>query len=210
MEKIISIFAAAVILTSLTACSEKINITPGSSTSQTVLCTSQKASEPLLLVTGIAGALGDGYCCTVPVSEKEIALSLFEGLDLSKIESYSVMQTAEPDTKQDLVAIFKCKNGYANEAVDILNSHYAKVVTNTMQHRLDVLKVNGTRIYRIGDMVMFILAGKSPENRISTDEEAALADAEYAKIDGIIKKQYGYIPENLAEITMDPSWARGL
>ncbi|MDE7230057.1 MAG: hypothetical protein K2N56_06205, partial [Oscillospiraceae bacterium] len=72
-----------------------------------------------------------------------------------------------------------------------------------------VLKVNGTRIYRIGDTVMFILAGRSPENGISTDEEAALAEAEYAKIDGAIKKLFGYIPENLAEITMDPSWARG-
>lgn len=210
MEKIISIFAAAVLLTSLAACSEKINITPGNSTSATVFRTAQKASAPLLLEAAIAEELGDGYYCMVPVSEEEIALSLFDGLDLSKIESYVVKQTAESDAKQDLVAIFKCERGYADKAVEILNSHYAQVVINTMQNRLDVLKVNGTRIYKIGDTVMFILAGKCPNSGISTDEEAELADSEYAKIDRVIKNQFGMIPENLAEITMDPSWARSL
>lgn len=210
MKKFISFFAAAVILTSLTACSEKNNITPGSSTCKTVFRTAQKASEPLLLATEIAGTLGDGNYCMVPVSEEKLTLSVFNGLDLSKIESYAAEQTAESDDRQDLIAIFKCKNGYAEELTAILNNYYEQIIINTRQHRFEVLKANGTRIYRIGDTVMFILAGKSPEDGISTDEEAALAEAEYAKIDGVIKKMYGYIPENLAEITMDPSWARSL
>lgn len=208
MKKYITIFAAAILLTSLTACSEKTNITPGSGTSGTVFKTSQKASEPQLLEAAVAEALGDGYYCTVPVSEEELALSLLDGLDLSKIESFVVKQTAKPDDKQDLIAIFKCKSGYAEELTAILNNYYGQVVINTRQHRRDVLKVNGTRIYNIGDMVMFILAGKSPEDGFSTDEEAALAEAEYAKIDGAIKKLFGTVPENLTEITMDPSWAR--
>lgn len=210
MKKYITIITAAFLLVSLTACSEKSSITPGSVTSGTVFQTSQKASESLLLEAAIAEALGDGYYCTEPISEEELTLSIFKDLDLSKVESYVAKQTAELDSKQDMIAIFKCKRGYANKAVEILNSYYAQVVTNTMQHRRDVLKVNGTRIYKIGDTVMFILAGKSPESGISTDEEAALADAEYTKIDGAIKKLFGTIPENLAEITMDPSWARSI
>lgn len=210
MEKFISIFAATVILTSLTACSEKNYVTPGSTTSQTVFHTSQKATEPEQLEAAIAGALEDGYYCTVPVPEEEITLSLFDGLDLSKIESYAAKQTSESDDRQDIIAIFKCKSGYADKAVEILNGYYAQVIVNTMQRRHDVLKANGTRIYKIGDTVMFILAGRSPESGISTDEEAALAEAEYTKIDRVIKNQFGTVPENLAEITMDPSWARSL
>lgn len=210
MNNFITILTAAAILASITACSEKTNITPGSSTSQTVFQTAQKAAEPEQIEDAIAETLGDGYYCTVPVSGEELTFSYFGGLDLSKIESYVVKQTAEPDAKQDLVAIFKCKSGYADKVVEILNNYYGQVVINTRQHPFEVLKVNGTRIYKIGDMVMFILAGKSPKEGISTDGEAALAEAEYAKIDRAIKRKFGTVPENLAEIIMDPSWARSL
>ncbi len=210
MKSYITLITAVILLTSLTACSERNSITPGSTTSGIVFQTNQNATEPQLLEAAISNALGDGYYCTSPVSEEELALSIFNGLNLSKVESYVAKQTAESDAGKDMVAIFKCKRGYANQLPAILNSYYAQVVSNTMQSRHDVLKVNGTRIYRIGDTVMFILAGRSPKNGISTDEEAALAEAEYAKIDRAIKKLYGTVPENLAEIAMDPSWARSL
>lgn len=207
MKKIITILTSAIILASLTGCSEGAALTIGS-LNEADLSASQKATEPQQIEAAVAEALGDGYSHMQPISEEELTLSIFNGLDLSKVESYTAKQTSEPENKRDMIAVFKSK--HSDQLVEILNGYYAQVVSNTMQRRYDVLKVNGTRIYRIGDTVMFILKGASPENGASTDEEAALAEAEYAKIDGAIKKLFGYIPENLAEITMDPSWARSL
>lgn len=206
MKKVITILTSAILLTSLTGCLKSSALTVGS-VNGAVLSASQKATEPQQIEAAIVEALGDGCYCVEPISEEELTLSIFNGLDLSKIESYAAVKA--PGDKRDMIAIFKYKHGYADELVEILNNYFAEVVTETRKDRVDVLKVNGTRIYKIGDIVMFILAGKSPESGISTDEEAALAEAEYAKIDRVIKNFYGMIPENLAEITMDPSWARG-
>ena len=208
MKKLITISAAAAILASFAAC-PFLNGSKAFIAQQSTYLMSSKNTSPEQIEAAVANALGDGYSHIQPISEEELTLSIFNGLDLSKVESYVAKQTSQPENKRDMIAVFKSKHSYANQLVEILNSHYAQVVSNTMQNRYDVLKVNGTRIYRIGDTVMFILAGASPEDGASTDEEAALAEAEYAKIDGAIKKLFGYIPENLAEITMDPSWARG-
>lgn len=122
-------------------------------------------------------------------------------IDLSQIESYSAKQTAITAVYLDTVLVMKCKSGYADTAVDILNENYARTISYIRQYPFSVAKVEGARLYKIGDIVMFIMAGDDAPSDASAEDEAKLAASEYEKIDNTIKALFGSVPKNLAVIT---------
>lgn len=149
----------------------------------------------------IADALGSGYLCTAEVPEEELILSCIGWLDMDKIEEYIVKQPAV--YAQDAVGIVRCKDGYADEAVNTLNERFAQSISYIRQYPFDVAKVEGTRIYRVGDIVMYITAGAQADSDASREEEAELAEAEYGKIDNALEEIFGSLPENLAIMPKD-------
>lgn len=217
MKKLITILTAAALALSLAACSGNNAETSGSEQSSGSKTDSahtsgsaddsgsggnaeEKIPEPKEIEEAIAKALGDGYYCTADVPEEGIILSCLGRLDLTKTESYIVKQAAVAAVQQDTVAVVKCKSGYADEAVNQLNDYYAQTISYIRQYPFDVAKVEGARIYKVGDTVMYILAGASPESNASAEEEVKLANAEYEKIDEAVKSIFGTLPENLAVI----------
>ncbi len=145
----------------------------------------------------IANALGDGYLCTAEISQEELILSCIGWLDMDKVEEYVVKGPAV--FGQDAVGIVRCKAGYADEAVKTLNERLAQTIDYVRQYPADVAKVEGTRIFKVGDIVMYVTAGASYDGE-DKEEEAKLADAEYEKIDNAMKELFGSVPKNLAEI----------
>lgn len=123
-------------------------------------------------------------------------LSCIGWLDFSQIDEYVVKQPLI--YAQDSVGIVKCKEGYADEAAEMLNQRFAQSISYIRQYPFDMAKVEGTRIYKVGDTVMYITAGASEEEGMSAEEAAKLADSEYEKIDNAIKELYDTVPENLA------------
>lgn len=161
------------------------------------------APSPKDIEAAIAAALGDGYLCTADVPDDEMVLSCIGRLDLTKIDEYVVKQPTI--YTQDAVGIVKCKEGYTDEAAQILNERFAQSISYIRQYPFDVAKVEGTRIYKIGDIVMYITAGATPAENASEEDAAKLAAAEYEKIDNAIKELFGTLPENLAVIPEDDS-----
>lgn len=158
-----------------------------------------KTITPAEIEAAIAKALGEGYLCTEDVPADEINLSCIGWLDSSKIESYVLKR---PTTYcQDSVAVIKCREGYADEAVQILNKYFAQTISYIRQYPFDVAKVEGTRIFKYDDIVMYITAGAAASGEISAEDEAKLAASEYEKIDNAIKQLFGTSPKNLAVIT---------
>lgn len=151
--------------------------------------------------TAIADALGDGYLCTVKVPEDELILSCIGWLDMDRVNEYIVKQPAV--YAQDVVGIVRCKEGYADEAVNTLNERFAQSIGYIRQYPFDVAKVEGTRIYKVGDIVMYITAGAQADVDSSREDEAKLAETEYEKIDNALEELLGSIPENLAVIPKD-------
>lgn len=149
----------------------------------------------------IADALGDGYLCTAEVPEDELILSCIGWLDMDRVDEYIVKQPAV--YAQDAVGIVRCKEGYADEAVNTLNERFAQSISYIRQYPFDVAKVEGTRIYKVGDIVMYITAGAQADVDSSREDEARLADTEYEKIDNALGELLGSIPENLAVIPKD-------
>lgn len=221
MKKYIAIVFAALTVMSLAGCSNGTNsstnnASDSSSASSTVNsdAASDKTTDnadsnsdaannvsPADVESAIAKALGDGYLSTVDVPEDEMFLSAMAGIDLLQVESYVAKIAAVPSVNLDTVVAMKCKSGYADTAVDVLNSSYAQNISYIRQYPFSVAKVEGARLYKIGDTVIFIIGGASADDNASAEDEAKLAASEYEKIDNAIKELFGTLPENLAVIT---------
>lgn len=164
--------------------------------------TDKRENEPSEIAPGdieaaIANALGDGYLCTAEIPQEELILSCIGWLDMDKVDEYIVKGPVV--FGQDAVGIVKCKAGYADEAVKTLNERFAQSIDYIRQYSFDVAKVEGTRIFKVGDIVMYITAGAAYEGD-DKEEEAKLAEAEYEKIDNAMKELFGSVPKNLAEM----------
>lgn len=161
----------------------------------------EKSVSPADIEAAIAKALGDGYLSTVDVPEDEMYLSAMAGIDLSQVESYVAKIAVVSSVNLDTVVAIKCKPGYADTAVDVLNSSYAQSISYIRQYPFSVAKVEGARLYKFGDTVIYIIGGASADDNASAEDEAKLAASEYEKIDNAIKELFGTLPENLAVVT---------
>lgn len=215
MKKYIATITAAVLALMLTACSNteskpndpqssnsgNINNESTSKTDSKPDTPQSAAPSPKEIEAAIAKALGDGYLCAADVPDEEMGLSCIGWLDLTKVDEYVVKQPTI--YAQDAVGIVKCKEGYADEAAKLLNDNFAQSISYIRQYPFDVAKVEGTRIYKIGDIVMYITAGAAADAEMSDEDAAKLAASEYEKIDNAIKELFGSLPENLAVMPED-------
>lgn len=211
MKKYIATITAAVLALMLTACSnteskpndpQSSNSGNANNDSTSKTDNSQSADpSPKDIEAAIAKALGDGYLCTADTPDDEIVLSCIGRLDLTKVDEYVVKK---PEVyAMDTVGIVKCKEGYTDEAAKLLNDNFAQSISYIRQYPFDVAKVEGTRIYKIGDIVMYITAGAAADAEMSDEDAAKLAASEYEKIDNAIKELFGSLPENLAVMPED-------
>lgn len=216
MKKYLTIALAALMVMSLAGCSNTTNSSAANSDSSSASSTVnsdassdnsdsnsdvEESVSPADVEAAIAKALGDGYLSTVDVPEDEMFLSAMAGIDLSQVKSYVAKIAAVPSVNLDTVVAIKCKPGYADTAVDVLNSSYAQNISYIRQYPFSVAKVEGARLYKIGDTVIFVIGGANAEDGASAEDEAKLAASEYEKIDSAIKELFGTLPENLAVVT---------
>ena len=214
MKRIIAILLTLLMLVSLAGCgsqkdsSGKNNSAPGNKATPTpggdnpVSPTpgggNGKTYTPAEIEAAIARVIGDGYNATVDVPTEEMySCSLYDA-DFSRIESYVAKLTLVPSVQQDQVVIATAKDAaYADELVKLYNKEYERSVMYAKQYPMEPHKLSRARIYKIGNTVMYIIAGRSPEQGMDDTACINLADAEYKKIDDLIRELYGYLPDNL-------------
>lgn len=164
-----------------------------------------KEVTPAEVEAAVAAALGDGYLATVDVPEDELwgcALGWLE--DLSILDSWVAKQTLVPSVNMDTLVVVRCKDAAdADTVVEAFNGSFGQTVSYTRQYAFDAAKVQGARIYKVDDLVMYILAGAGADPEGSEEDAAKLAAAEYEKIDAAIEGLFGFLPENLAVIPED-------
>ncbi len=212
MKKLTLIFTALVLIAALAACGSSQNELPDPTqdpkTSDTVASDTAAPDDkpdseltPAAVEKAIADALGsDSYLCDTDIEESWLQNSY--GFDLTKIKAYVAKQNAISAVNLDTVIILKVEDGYADTAVDILNSSYAQTVSYIRQYAFGVGKVLNARIYKEGNYVMYILAGAGYDGDDAAEEEA-LAVSEYEKIDAALCGIFGKTPENLAAVPAD-------
>ena len=192
MKRFISIFLSLIMVMSLAACGTNGNKSDDKGNADV-------EATPEEIEQKIAEAIGeDNYICDTDV-DKDWLQNSYQ-LDLSKVESYVAKQNSVSSVNLDTVIILKTKDGYADEAVKLLNENYAQLVSYVNQYPFDTAKVLGARLYQSGNYVIYVIAGASYDG---DDSEAAaeLAKSEYAKIDEVVKGVFGSLPENLASVS---------
>ena len=161
----------------------------------------EKSVSPADVEAAIANALGDGYLSTVDAPEDELFSTVVSMIDFSQVDDYVIKQATVSAVNPDSVVVLKCKSGYADTAVDLINESYAQILSYSRLYSFSVTKVEGARLYKVGDTVIFVIGGANAEDGVSAEDEAKLAASEYEKIDSAIKELFGTLPENLAVVT---------
>lgn len=166
------------------------------------------AVTPVEIEQQLADAIGqDNYHCDVTVSEDYLQNTV--GLDLSRVDSYIAKQNSINSVYPDTVIILKVRDGYADEAVNTLNTSYAQLVDYVRQYPFSTAKVLNARLYQSDNYVMYIIAGANYDGEDS-EAENELAVSEYQKVDEAVKGILGTLPENLIIIPEDDGSAGGL
>lgn len=190
MKKIIAIVLAAVMALSLAACGSNTPKKPDDIKTD---------ATPAEIEAVVAKALGDGYLATVDVPEEELFMSALGYLDLTKVKSYVARQAAVTSVDLDTVVIVECEDGYAEEAVAKFNESFAQTISYIRQYPFGVAKVEGARLYQVGNTVIYIIAGAAYDGE-DAEAEAKLAADEYRKVDDALKGLFGALPQNLIQM----------
>ena len=189
MKRILTGIMALIMIFSAAVCVSAADTAAGSA----------KTITPAKIEKQIKTAIGSkNYYCNTKISEKTLTNTY--GLNMKKIKSYVAKENSVPSVYMDTVIILKVKKGYAATAVKKLNKAYAQKVDYIRLYPFDVAKVMNARIYRNGNYVAFVLAGKSPSDDMSTKKAAKLAKSEYKKIDKAWKKVFGKKSKNYAVV----------
>ncbi len=199
MKKAITSVLALCMALSMAACSAKTQTSDAATENTSASEQAAKSAEPKDIEAAIAKAVGDGYLATVEVAADDLYLTPLADLDMSKISSYVCKQAETPSVDADKVVIVKLSDAaYGDEVVKAFNADFQQSVHYIHQYPFGVKKVEGGKIYKTDDLVIFVIAGKSAGENASADDEAKLATEEYAKIDEAIKSVIGTVPANLA------------
>ncbi|MBP5654156.1 MAG: DUF4358 domain-containing protein [Clostridiales bacterium] len=216
MKKLISVILAGTMLVSMAACSADKPSGGSDATTTTTEATTAateeskdteateetKASEvtPEAIEKAIADALGDGYLATEAVNDDNMLSSALRYLETDQLVSYVAKIAKVTAVDQDQIVIAECKDGYADEAVNLLNESFSQTIGYIRQYPYGVAKVEGARLFKSGNIVIFVIAGAKAADGASAEDEATLAASEYQKVDDAVKNVLGNLPDNLAVV----------
>lgn len=205
MKRIILIFMSLIMIFSFAACNKGAGDKKAEDNNSGDI--SAVTVTPTEIEQKIAAAVGsENYLCDTEIDKDWLQNSF--GLDLSKVESYSAKQNSISSVNPDTIIVLKTKDGYANEATEILNTSFEQMVGYIRQYPFGTAKVLNARLYQSGNYVIYVIAGASYDGD-DAEAEAKLAVAEYEKIDEVIEGIFGALPENLAVVLEDDGSAGG-
>lgn len=159
-----------------------------------------ESATPESIEKAIREALGDGYQCPLDVTEDGFFLCALADVDMTKIASYVAKVNPVTAVHCDTVVVVRCREAsYADEVVKAFNDFFYRQMNYAAQYPMEPMKLQSTRIYKAGDLVMYICAGASAPERSDDATIIRISEEEYKKIEEAVKKELGFLPENLAD-----------
>lgn len=173
MKKATALLLALMMVLSLAACGNSNDNGNKDSGNTTVDKTAQEVLDAL------KEKLGDSYGCDL--AEDEDRMTNYYGLDMSKIDSWAAESSENSALDPSTAVVLKVKDGYAQDAVALLQERYNQVLDYVRMYSMNVAQVEQARLFVNGNYVALLILGQTPDE--NTADEAKLAQDEAAKVD---------------------------
>ena len=173
MKKTTALLLALMMVLSLAACGNSNDNGNKDSGNTTVDKTAQEVLDAL------KEKLGDSYGCNL--AEDEDRMTNYYGLDMSKIDSWAAESSENSALDPSTAVVLKVKDGYAQDAVALLQERYNQVLDYVRMYSMNVAQVEQARLFVNGNYVALLILGQTPDE--NTADEAKLAQDEAAKVD---------------------------
>lgn len=179
MKKVTALLALMMVL-SLAACGNANDNGNKDNGSTTVDKTAQEVLDAL------KEKLGDSYGCDL--AESEDRMTNYYGLDMSKIDSWAAESCENSALDPSTAVVLKVKDGYAQDAVALLQERYDQVLDYVRMYSMNVAQVEQARLFINGNYVALLILGQLPDENA---DEAKLAQDEAAKVDAAWQDIFG-------------------
>lgn len=181
MKKATALLLALMMVLSLAACGNSNDNGNKDSGNTTVDKTAQEVLDAL------KEKLGDSYGCDL--AEDEDRMTNYYGLDMSKINSWAAESSENSALDPSTAVVLKVKDGYAEDAVALLQERYDQVLDYVRMYSMNVAQVEQARLFVNGNYVALLILGQTPDE--NTADEAKLAQDEAAKVDAAWQDIFG-------------------
>lgn len=181
MKKATALLLALMMVLSLAACGNSNDNGNKDSGNTTVDKTAQEVLDAL------KEKLGDSYGCDL--AEDEDRMTNYYGLDMSKIDSWAAESSENSVLDPSTAVVLKVKDGYAQDAVALLQERYNQVLDYVRMYSMNVAQVEQARLFVNGNYVALLILGQTPDE--NTADEAKLAQDEAAKVDAVWQDIFG-------------------
>lgn len=181
MKKATALLLALMMVLSLAACGNSNDNGNKDSGNTTVDKTAQEVLDAL------KEKLGDSYGCDL--AEDEDRMTNYYGLDMSKIDSWAAESSENSALDPSTAVVLKVKDGYAQDAVALLQERYDQVLDYVRMYSMNVAQVEQARLFVNGNYVALLILGQTPDE--NTADEAKLAQDEAAKVDAAWQDIFG-------------------
>ena len=181
MKKATALLLALMMVLSLAACGNSNDNGNKDSGNTTVDKTAQEVLDAL------KEKLGDSYGCDL--AEDEDRMTNYYGLDMSKINSWAAESSENSALDPSTAVVLKVKDGYAQDAVALLQERYNQVLDYVRMYSMNVAQVEQARLFVNGNYVALLILGQTPDE--NTADEAKLAQDEAAKVDTAWQELFG-------------------
>ena len=180
MKKTTALLLALMMVLSLAACGNSNDNGNKDSGNTTVDKTAQEVLDAL------KEKLGDSYGCDL--AEDEDRMTNYYGLDMSKIDSWAAESSENSALDPSTAVVLKVKDGYAQDAVALLQERYNQVLDYVRMYSMNVAQVEQARLFVNGNYVALLILGQLPDENA---DEAKLAQDEAAKVDAAWQDIFG-------------------
>ena len=177
MKKILVLcLAAAMILTSFTACGSDSSSAEGSGQAQ-----EETVKEPALedIAQAVRDAYGENYMPNTPLDEE--MLSSIYNINMDDVEEF-IAESPMISAQVDILIAIKAKDGKADGVEKALTEYRDYAINNSMNYPMNVAKVETAQVVRHGDYVFYLILGAYNEDMEASEKDAVAFAKEQVQI----------------------------
>lgn len=145
-------------------------------------------------------SLGDSYTCDHVCEEKGSDGLEYYGFDMTNVENWAYENNSISAINMDTALILKVKDGYADEAVKIIQERFDSFGSYALTYGYDQYRVKEARLFVKDNYVGFFILGERGDENTSEKDMEKFAARGGKKFDKAWEDIFGEKPRNIVKI----------